>query len=207
MITVRFDANVAPGLPWRFEPEQNEVKVRLGENKLVFFSAENFGDQAIVGHATFNVTPGTAGIFSTRSSISASTRSGWTRAKRSICRSCSLSIRLWRPAETRGTSIRIRFLTRSSAQRTPATRKTCPGSSQAPNPIRCGGSSSSVKHAPPAMGSTRIRQARTSLASLNGRRDRLPDTSTLRHWRNRASAGPLTISIGGLPIRANSLLG
>jgi cytochrome c oxidase assembly protein Cox11 len=63
MITVRFDANVAPGLPWRFEPEQNEVKVQLGENKLVFFSAQNFGDQAIVGHATFNVTPGTAGIY------------------------------------------------------------------------------------------------------------------------------------------------
>jgi cytochrome c oxidase assembly protein Cox11 len=62
-ITVRFDANVAPGLPWRFEPEQNEVKVQLGENKLVFFSAENVGDQAIVGHATFNVTPGTAGIY------------------------------------------------------------------------------------------------------------------------------------------------
>ena len=62
-VTVRFDANVAPGLPWRFEPEQNEVNVQLGENKLVFFSAENLGDQPIVGHATFNVTPGSAGIY------------------------------------------------------------------------------------------------------------------------------------------------
>ena len=24
-MTVRFDANVAPGLPWKFEPEQNEI--------------------------------------------------------------------------------------------------------------------------------------------------------------------------------------
>ena len=30
-ITIRFDSNVAPGLPWKFEPEQNEIKVRIGE--------------------------------------------------------------------------------------------------------------------------------------------------------------------------------
>src|SRR5205823_10248459 len=49
VVTVRFDASIAPGLPWRFEPVQREVKVRLGEDKLVFFSAENLSDQAIVG--------------------------------------------------------------------------------------------------------------------------------------------------------------
>src|SRR6266498_2112439 len=56
-ITVRFDANVASGLPWRFEPAQRELKVHLGEQQLAFFTAENLGDQAVVGHATFNVTP------------------------------------------------------------------------------------------------------------------------------------------------------
>src|SRR5919106_2729198 len=30
-ISVRFDANVGPGLPWKFEPEQNEIEVRIGE--------------------------------------------------------------------------------------------------------------------------------------------------------------------------------
>src|SRR6266700_1379226 len=63
MIKVRFDSNVAPGLPWRFEPAQREVKVHLGEQQLVYFTAENLSDQAIVGHATFMVTPETTGIY------------------------------------------------------------------------------------------------------------------------------------------------
>ena len=63
VITVRFDSNVGPGLAWRFEPAQREVKVHLGEQRLVSFTAENLTDQPIVGHATFNVTPQTAGIY------------------------------------------------------------------------------------------------------------------------------------------------
>ena len=63
MVTVAFDSNVAPGLPWRFEPEQRSVTVHLGEQKLVFFSAENLGNEPTVGHATFNVTPDTSGLY------------------------------------------------------------------------------------------------------------------------------------------------
>lgn len=63
IVTVRFDTSTAPDLPWRFEPEQRAVKVSLGEEKLVFFSAENLTDKPIVGHATFNVTPTKAGIY------------------------------------------------------------------------------------------------------------------------------------------------
>jgi cytochrome c oxidase assembly protein subunit 11 len=62
-VTVRFDSNVAPDLPWQFEPVQREVSVRLGEEKLVFLKAKNLSDKAIVGHATFNVTPETTGIY------------------------------------------------------------------------------------------------------------------------------------------------
>src|SRR5438874_2203456 len=62
-VTVRFDSNVAPDLPWRFEPAQREVSVHLGEQKLVFFTAENLSNKAIVGHATFNVTPETTGLY------------------------------------------------------------------------------------------------------------------------------------------------
>jgi cytochrome c oxidase assembly protein Cox11 len=63
VITVRFDTNVAPGLTWRFEPVQREVDVHLGEQKLVSFTAENLTDTPIVGHASFNVTPQTTGVY------------------------------------------------------------------------------------------------------------------------------------------------
>jgi cytochrome c oxidase assembly protein Cox11 len=63
IVTVRFDSNVAPDLPWRFEPAQREVSVSLGEQKLIFFTAENLSDNAIIGHASFNVTPETTGIY------------------------------------------------------------------------------------------------------------------------------------------------
>ena len=32
-LKVRFDANVAGGLPWRFEPEQNSIEVRIGRGR------------------------------------------------------------------------------------------------------------------------------------------------------------------------------
>ena len=63
VVTVRFDANVAPNLPWRFVPVQRQVTLHLGEEKLVFFTAENLTDQTIVGHATFNVTPDKVGLY------------------------------------------------------------------------------------------------------------------------------------------------
>jgi cytochrome c oxidase assembly protein subunit 11 len=63
-VMVRFDTNVDPGLAWRFEPEQREVKVHLGEEKLVFFRATNLSQRPIVGSANYNVTPErTAGWF------------------------------------------------------------------------------------------------------------------------------------------------
>jgi cytochrome c oxidase assembly protein subunit 11 len=63
-VTVRFDSNVDPNLSWRFEPEQREVNIRLGEEKLVFFRATNVSQRPIVGTATYNVTPErTAGWF------------------------------------------------------------------------------------------------------------------------------------------------
>ena len=62
-VTVQFDSNVEPGLPWRFAPDQRAVTVHLGEQKLVYFTAENTSDQAIVGHATFNVTPLQTGVY------------------------------------------------------------------------------------------------------------------------------------------------
>jgi cytochrome c oxidase assembly protein subunit 11 len=63
MVTVQFSTSVAPGLPWRFEPLQRSVRVHLGEEKLVYFSATNIGTAPVVGHATFNVTPTKIGLY------------------------------------------------------------------------------------------------------------------------------------------------
>lgn len=55
--TVRFDANVANGLPWDFRPKQQELKLRLGEPAHAVFIAHNKSDHTIVARAVFNVTP------------------------------------------------------------------------------------------------------------------------------------------------------
>lgn len=59
-ITVRFNGDVMRDVPWKFVPIQDKVVVRTGENKLIFFSAENTSDVPVTGVATFNVTPLTA---------------------------------------------------------------------------------------------------------------------------------------------------
>lgn len=61
-VTVRFDSNVAPGLKWRFEPLQQALDVRIGENTLAYFRATNLSDQATTGTAVFNVLPEQVGI-------------------------------------------------------------------------------------------------------------------------------------------------
>lgn len=63
IVTVRFDSNVDPSLPWRFKPLQHDVKIKLGEEKLAFYQATNLSDKPITGTAVFNVTPFKAGPY------------------------------------------------------------------------------------------------------------------------------------------------
>jgi cytochrome c oxidase assembly protein subunit 11 len=65
-ITVRFDANVIGGLPWRFAPEQNAVEVRLGEVVTVNFVATNQSARETTGQAGYNVAPPTTGSYFTK---------------------------------------------------------------------------------------------------------------------------------------------
>jgi cytochrome c oxidase assembly protein subunit 11 len=60
-VTVRFDANVASGLPWKFEPEQISIDARIGEVVTVYYRAVNDSPRETVGQATYNVTPSTVG--------------------------------------------------------------------------------------------------------------------------------------------------
>jgi cytochrome c oxidase assembly protein subunit 11 len=63
MITVRFDSNVAPGLPWSFEPERRTIDVRLGEVVTVYYAVRNESARVTTGQAGYNVTPPTVGAY------------------------------------------------------------------------------------------------------------------------------------------------
>lgn len=62
-ITVRFNSLVAPTLDWDFKPVELTRDVRIGSTELAFYEATNKSDKAIVGTATFNVTPEIAGRY------------------------------------------------------------------------------------------------------------------------------------------------
>jgi cytochrome c oxidase assembly protein subunit 11 len=63
LITVRFNSETAPDLPWEFRPEQLQVKVHPGEQKLAVFRAVNRSAEPVTGTATYNVTPNKAGLY------------------------------------------------------------------------------------------------------------------------------------------------
>jgi cytochrome c oxidase assembly protein subunit 11 len=56
-IRVQFNAQVSDLLPWKFVPQQREVRVLPGETALAFYTATNKSDADIIGVATYSVTP------------------------------------------------------------------------------------------------------------------------------------------------------
>ena len=62
-IGVRFDANVHPGLPWRFEPVQHTVRISPGAKTQIFYRATNLVARTTTGQAVFNVSPDKAGLY------------------------------------------------------------------------------------------------------------------------------------------------
>jgi len=62
-LTVRFDSNVMPGLPWKFEPEQNAIMLRIGEVATVHYKVINMAARQITAQASYNVTPTTVGAY------------------------------------------------------------------------------------------------------------------------------------------------
>lgn len=62
-LTIRFNADVDPALAWHFAPAQSQMQVVIGETEMAFYQATNLSNQAIIGQATFNVTPDKAGSY------------------------------------------------------------------------------------------------------------------------------------------------
>ena len=62
-VSIRFDATTSPALPWRFRPEEATHQVTVGERSIAFYTARNLSDRPVIGTATFNVTPPSAGQY------------------------------------------------------------------------------------------------------------------------------------------------
>ena len=50
-VAVRFDSNVAGGLPWKFEPEKTEIQVHIGEVTTVYYTVTNQSARETTGQA------------------------------------------------------------------------------------------------------------------------------------------------------------
>ena len=66
MVTVRFDASLEAGMPWRFKPLEREMRLHIGAVGMVYFAATNPTDRAVAGQASYNVTPDAAGGYFTK---------------------------------------------------------------------------------------------------------------------------------------------
>ncbi|QSS61269.1 mitochondrial cytochrome c oxidase assembly factor [Histoplasma capsulatum] len=56
-LRITFNGSVSDVLPWKFTPQQREVRVLPGETALAFYTATNKGPEDIIGVATYSVTP------------------------------------------------------------------------------------------------------------------------------------------------------
>jgi len=62
-LSVSFDANVAPGLEWTFEPETATVTLRTGATATVYFRVHNRSPRETAAVAVYNVAPEVSGAW------------------------------------------------------------------------------------------------------------------------------------------------
>lgn len=62
LVTVQFDTNLIPGLPWQFVPLQSQIKVHPGELVHVEFEVSNQSARAITGRAIPSYAPQLAAL-------------------------------------------------------------------------------------------------------------------------------------------------
>ncbi len=65
-MSIRFDANHVPTIPWEFKPEKETQTVTIGERSMAFFDAKNLAKYPVTGAASFNVVPEQAGRYFTK---------------------------------------------------------------------------------------------------------------------------------------------
>jgi cytochrome c oxidase assembly protein subunit 11 len=63
LVTVEFDTNVNPALPWKFEAKEYKMTVHPGQIAEAIFIAENQSDKSVVGQAVPSVAPSTASLY------------------------------------------------------------------------------------------------------------------------------------------------
>ncbi len=62
-VTVRFNTDVSPNLPWDFKPDQEPLTLNIGQEAAISFTAINRGNKAYAGTALYNVSPPAAGKY------------------------------------------------------------------------------------------------------------------------------------------------
>lgn len=62
-VLVRFNTDVSPNLPWDFKSDQAPLKIRIGQEAAISFSATNRGNKPAAGTAIYNVLPEIAGKY------------------------------------------------------------------------------------------------------------------------------------------------
>ena len=58
---VRFDANISPDLNWKFVAPSDEIHLKPGVEKIIYYTAKNLSKEPSTGTASFNVSPPKAG--------------------------------------------------------------------------------------------------------------------------------------------------
>ena len=62
-VDIRFDANVAPGLPWTFKAETAVTTLKIGETATIFYKITNLSPHPVTAQASYNVQPDLAGSY------------------------------------------------------------------------------------------------------------------------------------------------
>jgi cytochrome c oxidase assembly protein subunit 11 len=63
VVSIRFDASVNSSLPWDFKAKEKVLEFNLGVPSTAYYVAMNPGNEAIIGRATYNVTPPEASLY------------------------------------------------------------------------------------------------------------------------------------------------